>query len=665
MGTTLCMNCFQYKGEYEVCPHCGYIEGTPPEQAYYLMPGTILDNRYIIGTSIGFGGFGITYRAYDTVLNILVAIKEFYPAGLVNRAPGDTKVGIFSGEKEEEFKRQLERFLDEARNMAAFSKERDIVNVYHFFEANGTAYTIMEYIEGTLLKKYLKENGKMAVKDAVSYMIPILEALEKIHRQGIIHKDISPDNIFLTGKESVKIFDFGAARFPKGQRDKTFSVVIKAGYAPPEQYRTSYEPGPFMDIYAAGAVFYEMITGKRPSEGSDRMIEDDLELPSALGIEIDKNLEKIIMKALSVKPELRFQTAEEFKDSIVQNRKVLLPQEELRKRMQKKVLRMGSISVGGAIAAVGIVAAVLFYAGKDKLHMNRLKKDILSVWLVADDDEKSDVAKMLQDNFKQNCPNITLDIKEISEEEYGEKIEKACAEGALPDVFCTDYLQEDIEKYCGSQKKLFNTIDMEEYPYFEQGDMQGSINYGVPTGIQIAVAYENYGKYEKKGRKTDEYLTLEDIREIPAGERAVQSGYSDFGDEDSPVDTIMGDLSCFDDVSEVTVRAIPSRELSAVPVVDEDGKLQAVFCERYGVNKDSSANKQEAGMVCISFLLNSSIQEECYLRNYRALPVQGEALHQYEEVKLTGYLEFVADYLDNMSVSDKDASVLEVYYSEL
>ena len=194
------MNCFKYKGEFEVCPHCGYVEGTVPEQAYDLLPGTVLENRYIIGTCIGFGGFGITYRAYDTVLNIMVAIKEFYPAGLVNRSPGDTKVGIFSGEKEKEFERQLERFLDEARNMAIFSKERDIVNVYHFFQANGTAYTIMEYIDGILLKQHLKEKGKMSVEEAVSYMVPILEALEKIHRQGIVHKDISPDNIFLTGK---------------------------------------------------------------------------------------------------------------------------------------------------------------------------------------------------------------------------------------------------------------------------------------------------------------------------------------------------------------------------------------------------------------------------------------------------------------------------------
>lgn len=661
------MNCFKYKGEFEVCPHCGYVEGTVPEQAYDLLPGTVLENRYIIGTCIGFGGFGITYRAYDTVLNIMVAIKEFYPAGLVNRSPGDTKVGIFSGEKEKEFERQLERFLDEARNMAIFSKERDIVNVYHFFQANGTAYTIMEYIDGILLKQHLKEKGKMSVEEAVSYMVPILEALEKIHRQGIVHKDISPDNIFLTGKGSVKIFDFGAARFPKGQRDKTFSVIIKAGYAPPEQYRSSCEPGPFMDIYAAGAVFYEMITGIRPGEGSDRQIEDDLELPSKLGVDIDKNLEKIIMKALSVKPELRFQTAADFKECIVQNREVLLPQEELRKRMHKRALRIGSVSVGGAIAAVGIMAAILFSMGKDKLNMNRIKKDTLSVWLATADNgtEKNDVAKMLQDDFKQNCPNITLDIKEIPENIYAGELQKACKAGTLPDVFCTDYLQGDITDYCGSQKKLFHTIDMEAYPYFDQLDSDGGMYYKVPIGIQMAALYENYGKYQEAGKQTGSSVTLEDIKKIPREQRAIEDEYENFGDPESAVNAIAGDLSCFERVSEATVRAIPSQEISIAPVVDEEGKLQAVFCDCYGINKNSSTNRQEAGMVCISFLLHQSIQEECYLRNYQALPVQKEALKQYEEIKLTGYLEFITDYLDHMRINDECSSVAEVYFYEL
>lgn len=152
MAGKICFQCFKSKGGREVCPHCGYAFFRETEQAYQLAPGTVLHKRYVIGVNIGIGGFGITYKAFDAMLRMIVAVKEFYPAGLVNRAGGEKKVGIFSGEKKAEFQRQLARFLEEARNMALFSKEQDIVNVYDFFEENQTAYIIMEYVDAPLLK---------------------------------------------------------------------------------------------------------------------------------------------------------------------------------------------------------------------------------------------------------------------------------------------------------------------------------------------------------------------------------------------------------------------------------------------------------------------------------------------------------------------------------
>lgn len=133
MAGKICFWCFKSKGNQTVCPHCGYAQGSEPEQAYQLAPGTVLHKRYVIGVSIGIGGFGITYKAFDAMLRMIVAVKEFYPAGLVNRGGGEKKVGIFSGEKKAEFQKQLARFLEEARNMALFSKEQDIVNVYDYF----------------------------------------------------------------------------------------------------------------------------------------------------------------------------------------------------------------------------------------------------------------------------------------------------------------------------------------------------------------------------------------------------------------------------------------------------------------------------------------------------------------------------------------------------
>ena len=258
-----------------MCPYCGYKKDTKRQQAYQLIPGTILHKRYIIGVSIGIGGFGITYSAYDTKLHFKVAVKEFYPAGLVNRAGGERKVGVFSGTKEKEFKRQHDRFLEEARNMALFSKDKDIVNVYDFFEENDTAYIIMEHVDAPLLKDRLKK-GRISEEEACGYMQALLQALDKVHRQGIIHKDISSDNIFLTGADSIKLFDFGAAKFQGTETERTISIVVKSGYTPPEQYSSESEQGVYMDIYAAGAVFYEMVTGKKPTDALDRIVEQSI-----------------------------------------------------------------------------------------------------------------------------------------------------------------------------------------------------------------------------------------------------------------------------------------------------------------------------------------------------------------------------------------------------
>lgn len=316
-GRNWCLNCFQIKGNYEVCPHCGYMENAEPENLYQLKPGTILRGRYIIGASIGLGGFGITYKAYDVTLGMVVAVKEFYPAGLVNRAEGEKKVGVFSGEKAQTYEKWKKRFLEEAQNMAIFARDRDIVNEYDFFEENGTAYIIMEFIHGRLLKEQLRETGKFPLETACGYMMSILNALKRIHENGIIHRDISPDNIFLLENGRVKIFDFGAAYFQRGVEEQLPSLIVKAGYAPPEQYRTKGQVGTELDIYGAGAVFYEMVTGEKPIESLDRMMGEKLKTPTELGIEMDPVIEGVMLKALSLQPEDRFHSGEEFEKAML------------------------------------------------------------------------------------------------------------------------------------------------------------------------------------------------------------------------------------------------------------------------------------------------------------------------------------------------------------
>ena len=275
-----CLNCMEIFDEvYGVCPHCGFIPGSPPKEAYHLFPGTVLRGRYIVGTTVGFGGFGITYRAWDKTLDKMVAIKEFYPNGLVNRVPGEKTVIIYSGNRANEFENGKIRFLAEARNMAMFNTHPNIVNVYEFFEENNTAYIAMEFLKGMSFKQYIAaQGGKIGWQTAVSVVLSVLDGLKEIHRAKIIHRDVSPDNIFLVptddGKDyRIKLIDFGAARFASGEEEKTLSIILKPGYAPPEQYRSKSRQGPWTDLYAVGAVLYRAITGIMPEEAR-RVISD-------------------------------------------------------------------------------------------------------------------------------------------------------------------------------------------------------------------------------------------------------------------------------------------------------------------------------------------------------------------------------------------------------
>ena len=155
---TRCLNCMkEYDEDYDMCPYCGYMNGSKPEKSFQLLPGTMLENRYTIGTVIGFGGFGIIYRAWDNKLNVMVAIKECYPSGLVNRSPGQTNVTLVGDQaKRKMFKTKINRFLGEAQTMARFSEYENIVHVFDYFEANNTAYFVMEYLDGCNIRKYLK-----------------------------------------------------------------------------------------------------------------------------------------------------------------------------------------------------------------------------------------------------------------------------------------------------------------------------------------------------------------------------------------------------------------------------------------------------------------------------------------------------------------------------
>lgn len=314
----LCMGCMEEKGVSQTCPHCGFKEGTIPESALHLPPGTVLYDKYILGRVLGHGGFGITYLAWDMSLNIKLAIKEYMPQQLVYRSNDEKNISLFKTSLSADFNYGLSKFLDEARTLARFHEHPNIVTVRDYFEANETAYLVMNYHQGITLREYLQARGdRIDTEKAINIFMPVLDALSEVHKIGILHRDISPDNLIIDARGGIVLIDFGAARQAVGEKSRSLSVILKAGYSPVEQYQSKGKQGPWTDIYAAAATFYHVVTGQMPPESLDRLQEDTLKLPSTLKTDISEYQENALLKALAVRAEDRFQSVEEFQSALV------------------------------------------------------------------------------------------------------------------------------------------------------------------------------------------------------------------------------------------------------------------------------------------------------------------------------------------------------------
>lgn len=303
-----CMN--ELDDSESKCSRCGRDANEYQQRPHTLRQGAMLNNRYLVGGVIGEGGFGITYIGLDTLLQFRVAIKEFFPNGMVNRnnTVSNDVLSISTDSAKELFSKSRENFLREARTLAKFTNEPGIVAVRDFFEENHTVYIVMEYLDGITLKNYLSQVGKISANNTVCLLMPVISSLKKIHEKNLIHRDISPDNIMLCD-EQVKLLDFGAAR--DFADEKSLSVMLKHGYAPMEQYRRHGTQGAWTDIYAICATMYKCVTGQIPPDAPDRVFDDDIKKPSELGIEIEPEFENVLMHGLAIRPEDRIQSIDE------------------------------------------------------------------------------------------------------------------------------------------------------------------------------------------------------------------------------------------------------------------------------------------------------------------------------------------------------------------
>ena len=668
-----------YDDQYEVCPYCGFIAGTPPKEIYHLHPGVRLENRYIIGTVVGFGGFGIIYRAWDERLEIMVAIKEFYPAGIVQRIPGEQEVIIYAGRGNQEFENGISRFLDEAKNMAKFSTHSNIMNVYDFFEENHTAYIVMEFLHGISLKEYVKSvNGKIEFGQAVEIISSVCEALKDIHKEGIIHRDISPDNIFICQDGKVKLIDFGAARFSSGEEEKTLSIILKPGYAPPEQYRTKSKQGPWTDVYALAATLYRIVTGVVPEESVNRIVEDNLMAPIEIDPDIPENFSNAIMKGMALNQDLRFQSIGEFQDAIQNKRKVTELKQELKRRKSRRIVGIGLVTI--LLLAGGLVGYKSYVSKKEQVE---LPPTVISIWLPVDEEaeveEKKEMIESMVQTFQTDQPLVQIEIECIPEEEYETRLQKSIEEGTMPTIFASDGFDENLLAETASVDQVFQYIDSSQYYFLQNYKDFYPSEKQIPMGFSVPVVYVRRGtgvdidtvvikEYEqlRTGEESLNYYVEPEICDLvwnsfsgilpedgSLSEEAeefqalymedLETGNLDFTDkeegmrrfEEGSIIYYIGTTEDFKTMNDKMAGLYEMRPL------DSD-ILVGMLTDCYSISGQASKEEQHAASLLLGYMLAEGPQKTMHIIHKNAIPLNRNAYEEF--INNNGKYEIVTTY---------------------
>lgn len=483
----ICYSCFrEYSDNYDVCPYCGAIKVNTSAEPVYLTPGTLLCNRYLLGDTVGAGGFGIIYKAWDTKLETIVAVKEFFANRLMTRAVGQTEV-IVNKKSLQEFEYRKKRFLVEARTMAKFGNHRNIPNVFESFEENGTAYIVMELLIGQPLNEYLQKNGNIVDRDfAIRITNEVGKALISLHEAGIVHRDVAPDNIFICEGDDirVKLLDLGAAKLADNT-DNVIDIILKPGYSPVEQYDTTASIGNWTDIYALGATLYIMLTGIKPDESTNRKKEDSLLSPAEVDDTIPQNLSNAIMKAMAVDRHMRFKSVEDFLKAINGEKRVVSLKREKRRRAGKRLV--GIIASCLVLAIIGGMVLNL-YVGKKKAQ--GLPDAKISIWFSSSGNGTEEEAlKSIVADFKEKFPNVDVVVTVIQQEQYEDRLTEAAHKNALPTIFESTDLSDVVLTNAKDVTNILESEQADSCLFLDQYQKYYSDKKRVPLAIEVPMAY--------------------------------------------------------------------------------------------------------------------------------------------------------------------------------
>lgn len=573
-------------------------------EVYHLQANAKLKERYIIGDVVGFGGFGVVYCAWDEHMQQKVAIKEYFPTMYLNRAPDGMNVVVFDKKKTELFEKGKTEFLQEARNIAKFNQHANIVHVYDYFEENGTAYFVMEFLEGDTLKKLIFDarstNSTIELEKALGITKAVLNALSTTHKDGIIHRDIKPGNVYILPDGTVKLYDFGAARFADEEKERTRTIVITPGYAPPEQYQVRSKQGPYTDVYAVGAVLYEMLTGKKPDESINRKVMDELRAPNEMNSKVPKNISNAVMRALAVQPEIRFQTANEFAKALISPKQIRDAKAEIRHRKMRRNLKVLLLFL--------VIAGVSLWCVRQ--YMEQYRKSVLAdasitLWAPAIEGDVEGTKELYQMMLEEYCtanPQINLEITILSEDTYVTELETALQKGEAPDVFESTGLDKEEYKHLSSLDELFTVYltDSEAFYFMPEYAQYFPSKKQLPLTYDVPVVYEN----------------------------SLKEGLKDGTDYQKYLDNAINYCGMVGDYEQV------QEDMAGIYQIREqiDKERKGVFTNLWSVNENSMEEEKAAAIRVIYYLLSDVAQEQLVLEANQNLPVNKNVWTIYAEV---------------------------------
>lgn len=676
-----CYQCMkEYPDGYDICPHCGYDQTSEAENLYYLPAGTVLgQGRYLVGKAVNAGGFGIVYRVWDQTFSKVVAIKEYFPSAIATRIPGTTEVRVHSNKNMREYEVGKSRFLSEARRVAKFQTNPNVVDVYDFFEENETAYMVMEFMDGMTYKQFIRSQGGKVKPDlACRVTLAVLDALSEVHRERIVHRDINPNNIFICQDGKVKLYDFGAARL----ETTDMTTILTPCYAPPEQYITNGKQGSYTDLYSVGATMYFALTGVKPQESTDRVQKDQLTPPHEIDAEIPVDMSNAVMRAMAVKEEIRFQNAEQFKKALTEG-KVLDVKREIARRRRVRLIQIASMFL--VLLAAGGAAAMRI---KSQREASSLKPADIQVWVAADENDTADgisaeerfqnMTKSFQEDYRIRC-----DVTVIPADEYKQKLNEAAAGHALPDVFDSTCLD---AKYLDQLEPLDETLrlmeDVSAYYYLDEYEKLFPDKKQLPLCFQLPLIFERTDPNTAREETTAELSSLEALTDSEGrysyairpedlaiyqeafGEDCIKKYREQFPDAEGLgeawQDFLKGKVQYYlSDTSDYQLlyEQIPGQFQVAYP---EQGAVRGRLDHLWSVNGESGRDEKKAAQWLIYYMLSDTAQNELSVKSLEGVPLNRTIFTQVFLEAYRGNLPELDGRIQTLSVGDGE-SIQENY----